>query len=81
MLEMLTFRWGGSLFYKNYENLSRLKYLAIILQQVLRFCACTWSFQIIRYLLGLTEEREIANVNNFDWDNTIAEQNKNESLK
>ena len=33
---MLPVRWGGSVFYKNYENFSRSKYLVIILQQVLR---------------------------------------------
>ena len=33
------------------------------------------------YLPGLAEEREMADENNFDWDNTAVEQNENECLK
>ena len=70
------------MFYKNYENLSRSKYLVIILQQVLQFFGSRSHFESLSwYLPGLAEEKEIADENNFDWDNTTAEQNENECLK
>ena len=77
---MLTFRWGGSVFYKIMKTLVGRNIWSLFYNMYYSFSGHVvisnhW------YLPGLAEEREMADKNNFNWNNTAAEQNENECLK